>query len=132
MNIERVMTEYQSALRAFLLSRVGTSADSDDLVQEVLIKTFQNLHTLEDPAKLKPWLFRIAQNVLMDHYRRKARGAGLTAEDLWHAEDSEEAHAFEGCVEPFLKVLPDEAAALLRAVDLDGRPQKDYAAQLGI
>lgn len=133
MNAETVITEYQSSLRAFLLSRMRDSSDVDDVLQDALTKTFQNLHTLKSEEKIKPWLFQIARNAMMDHYRRRSRGASVSADDLWYNEPDETAeHAFEGCVEPFLDALPSDAGDLLRAVELQGISQKEYAERLGI
>lgn len=133
MNAETVITEYQSSLRAFLLSRVRDSSDVDDILQDALTKTFQNLHTLKSEEKIKPWLFQITRNAMMDHYRRKRREASVMADDLWSGDPNETAeHAFEGCVEPFLDALPNESGDLLRAVDLQGVSQKEYAERLGI
>ena len=36
------------------------------------------------------------------------------------------------CIEPFLKVLPEELADLLRSIDLEGKSQKAYAQEMGI
>ena len=133
MNAESVITDYQSSLRAFLRSRMRNAADVDDVLQDALTKTFQNLHTLKTEDKIKPWLFQIARNAMLDHYRRKSRDASVTADDLWYEEPDKNAeHAFEGCVEPFLQALPAEVSDLLRAIELQGVSQKEYAERLGI
>ncbi|MGR3621341.1 RNA polymerase sigma factor SigZ [Pseudophaeobacter sp.] len=133
MNAETVIAEYQSSLRAFLLSRMRNPSEVDDILQDVLIKTFQNLHSLKSEDKIKPWLFQIARNAMMDHYRSKSRDASVSQDDLWYDEPNEAAvHAFEGCVEAFLFALPSEAGDLLREVDLHGVSQKEYAERLGI
>lgn len=133
MNPETVITEYQSSLRAFLLSRMRDPSDVDDVLQDALAKTFQKLHTLKSDAKIKPWLFQIAHNAMVDHYRRRKQEASVSAEDLWYDEPDETArHDFEGCVEPFLNALPSAAGDLLRAIELQGLSQKDYAETLGI
>ena len=133
MNPETVITQYQSSLRAFLLSRMRNPADVDDVLQEALTKTFQNFHTLKSEDKIRPWLFQIANNAMMDHFRRSGRDASVSADDLWYDEPSEETeHAFEGCVLPFLDALPSEGGKLLRAVELEGVSQKEYAEELGI
>jgi len=133
MNADTVITEYKSSLRAFLLSRMRNPSDVDDVLQDVLTKTFQKLHTLKSGEKIKPWLFQIARNAMMDHYRRKNRDASVSADDLWYNEPDETAeHAFEGCVEPFLDALPNDAGELLRAVELQGVSQKEYAEKLGV
>ena len=33
---------------------------------------------------------------------------------------------------PFIDALPSETASLLKAIDIEGRSQKEYAAELGI
>ncbi|MEM6985202.1 MAG: sigma-70 family RNA polymerase sigma factor [Pseudomonadota bacterium] len=133
MNIESVITEYQAALRAFLVSRLRNPADADDLVQEVFAKTLQSAHTLTSDTKLKPWLFQIANNALIDHYRRQQREAAVNPDDLWYNSDQADAeHAFAPCLNTFLSALPPESGELLRAVELDGRPQKALAADLDI
>lgn len=133
MNAEAAIAEYQSSLRAFLLSRMQDNADVDDVLQDALTKTFQNLHTLKSEDKIKPWLFQIARNAMMDHYRRISRDASLSVSDRWYDIPSDPAeHTFEGCVEPFLHALPEEASDLLRAIELQGMSQKEYAERLGI
>lgn len=133
MDVEAVILEYRDALRRFLLSRLRDPNDADDVLQEVLTKTFRTLDTLKSEDSVRPWLFRIAHNALTDHYRRTARDAGIDAADLWYGQmDSEAEHAFAPCVDSFLNALPDDAARLLRAVELEGVSQKDYAAQIGV
>lgn len=133
MNANDVIAEYQSSLRAILLSRMRDPSDVDDVLQDALTKTFQNLHTLQSEEKIKPWLFQIAQNAMMDHHRRRGREASIKADDLWYSEPVEaREHAFEGCVAPFLDALPSEAADLLRAVELQGISQNEYAEKAGI
>ncbi|MBF9049573.1 hypothetical protein GTA62_00930 [Roseobacter sp. HKCCD9010] len=82
MNANDVIAEYQSSLRAFLLSRMRDPSDVDDVLQDALTKTFQNLHTLQSEEKIKPWLFQIAQNAMMDHHRRRGPEASIKAGDL--------------------------------------------------
>jgi RNA polymerase sigma-70 factor (ECF subfamily) len=82
---------------------------------------------------IKPWLFQIAHNAMTDHYRRQRREASVSADDLWYGESGETAeHSFEGCVDPFLDALPNESGDLLRAVELRGVSQKEYAQRLGV
>lgn len=42
---------------AFLI--VGNSSDSENVLQDTFIKAWQNLHSLRDPARFQPWLWRI-------------------------------------------------------------------------
>ena len=131
MNVESVIVEYQSSLRAFLQSRLRNASDVDDVLQDALTKTFRNISSLKSGDKIKPWLFQIANNALMDHYRGAKRDNSISAEDLWYY-DEDSQHAFEGCVESFLSALPSESGDLLRKIEIEGVSQKDYAEEIGI
>ena len=47
-------------------------AEAEDLTQETLLRAYNKLSTLEDPARLVPWLYRIATNVTHDRFRQAA------------------------------------------------------------
>jgi RNA polymerase sigma-70 factor (ECF subfamily) len=133
MNIESVWQEYSTSLRGFLYSRVSNDADVDDLLQEVLIKTHQNLDTVSSSEKIKPWLFQLTKNTIIDFYRKKGRAKEISAADLWYAEEDDDVEqALALCVEPFIRTLPKKSADLLIAIDIEGQSQKDYAEQSGI
>ncbi len=63
---EQVWQDYQSNLRAFLKSRVDSPDNIEDLLQDILIKVHRNVSGLKSRDKLKPWLFQIANNTIMD------------------------------------------------------------------
>ena len=136
--LETVWQEYRTALKAFLLSKVAGSDDVDDLLQEILIRTHNNIHTLKTASSIKTWLFSIANNVIIDFYRARARKEGreqqLVAEDLWFGEQNESEFRLEleGCVVPFIQALPAQSSELLIAIDLQGRSQKQLAEELDI
>lgn len=44
-----------------------------DILQRTIIKTYQNLHQLNDVQKFKPWLYRIAVNYCHSELRKKTR-----------------------------------------------------------
>lgn len=133
MDIETIWTEYRTRLRAYLASRVGDPADVDDLLQDIMIRSHQSLPKLRSPAHLRSWLFQIAANAITDHYRRRRIPAGDDPDTLAASEDDLGARAdLERCIKPFLAALPDETARLLWAVDVEGRTQKDVAAELGL
>jgi len=68
MNIEKIWLEYKTALQRFLHSKVSNEADVDDLLQEILIKTYSNLSTVKDQTSIKAWLFQIANHTIIDFY----------------------------------------------------------------
>ena len=133
MKIEKVWGEYQVALKRFLLAKVSNEADVDDLLQEVLIKSYNNLHTIKDNGNVKSWLFQVANNTIIDFYRKNKRIKTLEEHGNWYAEeDSPTTSLLSDCILPFINELPEEQASLLKAVDIDNKSQKAYAEELGI
>ncbi len=59
------------AVRSFLLRRLGSREEADDLCQETFMRAMKARERLRDPSKLPPYLFRIAHNLLANHYRRR-------------------------------------------------------------
>lgn len=138
LDLEQVWAEYQQTLKAFLHSKVSNSADVDDLLQEILIKTFQNLHKVQDASSVKSWLFQLANNTIIDFYRKHARqqrDSKIDADDLWFADldhNEEFKQNLSLCIEPFIQALPEQSASLLLAVDIKGQSQKALAEEQNV
>lgn len=134
--IDQIWQAYGNNLKALLHAKLGNPADADDLLQEILLKTHQQIGTLTSADKLKPWLFRLANNTVIDFYRARGRRPPLSAEDLWYSDEDSEADqtqaTLSSCILPFLDALPTDTAELLRAIDIEGRSQKAYAEELGV
>jgi RNA polymerase sigma-70 factor (ECF subfamily) len=59
---------YQFFLR---LARERTAAE--DLVQEVFVRLIKYRHTWRDEAEFVPWMFALARNAAVDHFRARGR-----------------------------------------------------------
>lgn len=133
MNVEMIWAEYQSSLKAFLHKNVNNVADVDDLLQEILIKTYQNLSTVKELTKIKPWLFQIAQRSIIDFYRTQGKTKILQEENLWYEQPSEDIHQqLSQCILPFINGLEEQDKQLLSAIEIEGISQKEYALQHNI
>lgn len=136
MTLEQVWREYQHSLNAFLHSKVANEADVEDLQQEILIKTYQNLGEVHNQASVKAWLFQLANRTIIDFYRKRARArrdGKLQAEDLWFEQETRDVQQeFEQCLAPFIQALPKDSADLLNTVELEGVSQKQLAEQQNI
>lgn len=128
MNIEQIWAEYRSAIRAFLHSKVSDPDEVDDLLQEIMIRSYRKLDSVQDAGSIKAWLFQVANNAIIDFYRARGRRPDLSEETLWY--DEEQPIASEQlalCVEPFITALPESSALLLRQIDIEGVSQKELA-----
>lgn len=83
-NFDELVKPHRTTLRLHCYRMLGSSHDSDDMLQETLTRAFRSLHTLEDRSLVRPWLYRIATNVCLDELskrppdkRTRARGPEL-------------------------------------------------------
>ena len=129
--------ELDAKLRPFVTRRVRSSADVDDVVQEVLLRIQRGAATLRDDDRFGPWVYRIARSAIVDHQRAAARNplSDRTPPDEGAAEDADASAAEEelaAYVAVFVAMLPSPYREALTLTDLEGMSQKDAAAMLGI
>lgn len=83
-SVEQVIADYGPALARIAGSYERDRGLRDDLVQDIATAVWKALPSLQDPAKLRPFVFRIAHNRSVSHVARQAarpRSAELS-EDL--------------------------------------------------
>jgi RNA polymerase sigma-70 factor (ECF subfamily) len=69
----RSIEPLRGAIRLHCYRMLGSSHDGDDVVQETLLRAWRAKDSLDDPARLKPWLYRIATNVCLDELKRRPK-----------------------------------------------------------
>jgi RNA polymerase sigma-70 factor (ECF subfamily) len=55
----------------YALRTVGNRELAEDITSEAFLELYRNLDTI-DPARLPAWLFRVARNRAVDHWRKQA------------------------------------------------------------
>lgn len=68
---EKLVKRYESRVYNHGLRLTGNPTDAMDLMQEVFLGVYRNLHRFRGDAKFSSWLFRIAHNKAVDMNRRK-------------------------------------------------------------
>lgn len=68
---EKLVRRYESKIYNHGLRLMGNSSDAMDLMQEVFLGVYRNLHRFRGDAKFSSWIFRIAHNKAIDMNRRK-------------------------------------------------------------
>ncbi|MFZ5925850.1 MAG: sigma-70 family RNA polymerase sigma factor [Acidobacteriota bacterium] len=67
---EALMRRHGGRIRAVTRRFAASSADAEDLAQEVMLKVFFELPRFRGEAAFTTWLWRLAANLCIDHQRR--------------------------------------------------------------
>ena len=132
MTTERIWNLLSTRLRRFLLQQVSDEQVAEDLLQETFIRIHQKLDDIDDIQRLTPWVFRIARNLVVDHYRSKSRNATAMTDDVEALNDDVE-HLNElvaGWLPQMISQLPDPYREAVELYELKGVPQQEIADQL--
>ncbi len=139
---ESLLQCFKGDLWGYLVNRVHTHQDAEDLFQEICLKVLKNLGSLREPARFRSWLFSIAMNTVRSFFRKKAvikafpgeagnpetdppsREPGAQA----RLESREELQRLRQCIHALSE--RDREVLLLDA--MAGLPQQDIARQLGL
>lgn len=72
---------YRTRLYRHLANQCGDARLAEELYQDIWLKVINARADYEPLAKFSTWLFRIAHNRLLDHYRQHARHALVAYDD---------------------------------------------------
>ena len=77
-NFALVINRYKTKLYNYIRRITNIdSEEAEDILQEVFIKTYLNLNEFDADLKFSSWIYRIAHNEVISHYRKtKARPQG--------------------------------------------------------
>lgn len=70
---EKLFEKYSQKLFRFSLSYLKSDADSEEIVQNVFLKIWENRQKLRDETSFKSYLFTIAFNVIRKDFNQKAK-----------------------------------------------------------
>ncbi len=74
---EALVERYQNRLIGILFHMVGNKEEAEDLCQEVFLRIYRARKGYRPRAKFSTWLFTIANNLALNHLRRKGRSQSL-------------------------------------------------------
>ena len=70
-SFENLVFIFEKPIFGYFLYSIGRKEDAEDLTQEVFIKVYKNLKSLDPNLNFKAWLFKIASNTLIDWWRKR-------------------------------------------------------------
>lgn len=75
---DRLIREHDRWVRSAIFAVTGRSDAVDDIAQRVWTRAWRRLGTLDQPTKLRPWLYAIARNTALDEIARRSTRAPQT------------------------------------------------------
>ena len=130
--------DIEARLRPYVARRVPSTAEIDDVVQEILVKIHNGLGTLHDGERFGGWVYRIAERAIADAARARARVpiARITEIPEDAEAGSDEAADLQldlgECVALFVARLPSPYRQAVTLTELQGVTQKEAAEMLGV
>lgn len=80
----KLYDKYVASIYRYIVWRVASPDTAHDLTAEVFLKAWQHLISSEKEIEnFKAWLYRIAANLVIDHYRKKAHDYLSLDETAW-------------------------------------------------
>jgi RNA polymerase sigma-70 factor (ECF subfamily) len=70
---DRLYRQTAAPLRAYVVRVIGSAARADDIVQEAYLRLLRTPPPADDMGQLRAYLFRIASNLIHDHWRQERR-----------------------------------------------------------
>lgn len=136
--------ELSERLRSFIAPRVGSTTDAEDILQEVLLRIYRSIDSLQRAERVHAWVYQIARNAIADHHRADATRRELSSGDgaeMVRVADVPAADGFDEpdprrelarCLLPMIDRLPDRYREAIVLTELAGLTQQAAAAQLGL
>ena len=113
-----LVDRYKQRVYSFVAHSVRNRDDAEDLTQDVFVQAFAAIRRYRVDASFRTWIFRIAQNRVIDHCRRqRKRGQVVTASLDDGGEESPNGDRVSGPEDgnPLVGVCRDETAEIVRA-----------------
>lgn len=67
-----IVRRYEDKLARYIRRITNiNNEETEDILQEIFIKVYRNLNDFDQNLKFSSWIYRIARNMTIDHYRRR-------------------------------------------------------------
>lgn len=134
--LSEIYDRYASKLYSYVYHRTGNGAVAEDLTSDVFVRMLEAVQ--QDRAwktSLQGWLYRIAHNLVVDHFRRSSKRDGVELDERWMAPESYNA-TFEGLfnsnqLQLGMRFLTDEQQQVVILKFVEGLSNAEVAEILG-
>ncbi len=131
-NIFEIWEEYKSSIFGYIKKRVTDEDDAKDILQDVLLKSYQYCSNGKKVLYLKSWLYKITHNTIIDYHKKNNKSISFSLDLVETVDEKSIIGEASDYIKVLLKLLPDDYATPLYMSDIDGIDQKTIAQNLGL
>lgn len=138
-NVERSLIANRTKFRAFLLKRLKSKVEAEDVLQDFCVRVLDHKEQLCDADRMEAWLYTVLRSTLNDHFRRSGRSVRLS--DAFATEmlssinvqlPEEQNDSFCECAMKLVPKLRPAEALLIQRIDVEYENRAALAEELGI
>lgn len=148
--VEELVDRYAGWIRRVACRILADEAEADEVTQDVLLTVVRKIQTFRGDAALSSWIYRIAANAAYQRLRARRSRREISLESFLPAFDPEGRHAepvtdwserledpavaseVRTAIERGLARLPEEYRVVVLLHDVEGLPNAEVAAALGL
>jgi RNA polymerase sigma-70 factor (ECF subfamily) len=130
---------YSGKLYKFCYKYLRSREDSEELIQSVFMRIWENRNSLNNELSFKSYIFTIAYNDICKFFRKKAHHKKYLEDAMYesnmltnHVEDKVENKLLIEHVESIIERMPERQRTIFLKSRLHGKSSKEIAEELGI
>jgi RNA polymerase sigma-70 factor (ECF subfamily) len=137
MEVANAYTHFSQSLLAYIKSKIKSSEDAEDILQNVFTRISANVNSLSDKEKIQNWLFTVTRNAIIDYYRARAVKRNVELKDqvtetLINEDSVDATKGLDQCVYKMIELLPDDYKAIIIDSEIHGIKQKELAIKFNL
>lgn len=136
---EQVHSQYAKLLAYKLSKLIKIPEVVEELHQDVFMRLWDARSQLQEDTHLKPYLYTIARNLVIDFYRKAAKQKGLEKQlaqhinlSYDHIEPLLSSKETATVLDQLIKTLPPQRQKVFRMIKQEGKTYEETSVQLGV
>ena len=130
---------YKHKLYCNFRKLVKSESQAEELLQHLFVKIWENRFSLDADKVFKAYLFRIAENLVYDFFRKATRDKNIEAtlmtvatENYSHIEEAIYSKEREAIISRAVASLPPQRRHVFTLCKLEGKTYEEVSVELGI
>ncbi|MBI3195042.1 MAG: RNA polymerase sigma factor SigZ [Ignavibacteriae bacterium] len=130
--LEHLYKQFSKRLLNFIVQRVDSRDEAEDILHDVFLKVHTNIESLRDSTTIESWLYQVTRNAIIDYYRARKPKEALPENIIEETQTENAMEQLTPSIKHFIERLPEPYREAITLTELQGMKQKDLASKLGI